>query len=79
MASRPCQTATATRTVASIVDGEARTDAPGGRLTSTNPARTDDVVAEVLLGDAPTFVDAAAPRAPRRRSGPRCRRRRAAA
>ena len=26
-------------TVASIVGGEARTDAPGGRLTSTNPAR----------------------------------------
>ena len=45
--------------VASIVDGEARTDAPGGRLTSTNPARLDDVVAEVALGDAATFVDAA--------------------
>ena len=45
-------------TVASIVGGEARTDAPGGKLTSTNPARLDDVVAEVLLGDAATFVDA---------------------
>jgi aldehyde dehydrogenase (NAD+) len=47
-----------TTTIASIVGGEARTDAPGGRLTSTNPARTSEVVAEVLLGDAGTFVDA---------------------
>src|SRR3954470_19191029 len=45
--------------IASIVGGEARGDDPGGRLTSTNPARTDEVVAEVLLGDASTFVDAA--------------------
>src|SRR3954464_6178078 len=44
--------------IASIIGGETRTDAPGGRLTSTNPARTDEVVAEVLLGDAATFVDA---------------------
>jgi aldehyde dehydrogenase (NAD+) len=49
-----------TATVASIIGGEARTDAPGGRLTSTNPARTSEVVAEVLLGDAATFVDACA-------------------
>ena len=49
----------AATTVASIVGGEVRRDAPGGRLTSTNPARTDDVVAEVLLGDASTCVDAA--------------------
>jgi acyl-CoA reductase-like NAD-dependent aldehyde dehydrogenase len=46
------------RTIASIVDGRAREDAPGGRLTSTNPARTDEVVADVLLGDAQTFEDA---------------------
>ncbi|HEX8856930.1 MAG TPA: aldehyde dehydrogenase family protein, partial [Thermoleophilaceae bacterium] len=46
------------RTVASIIGGRPRTDAPGGRLVSTNPAHTDDVVAEVLLGDAQTFVDA---------------------
>jgi acyl-CoA reductase-like NAD-dependent aldehyde dehydrogenase len=46
------------RTIASIVDGTQREDAPGGRLTSTNPARTDEVVAEVLLGDARTFEDA---------------------
>src|SRR4051794_38259773 len=49
----------AATTVASIVGGETRRDAPGGRLTSTNPAQLDDVVAEVLLGDASTFVDAA--------------------
>jgi acyl-CoA reductase-like NAD-dependent aldehyde dehydrogenase len=46
------------RTIASIVDGRQREDAPGGRLTSTNPARTEEVVAEVLLGDAQTFEDA---------------------
>ena len=34
-------------TIASIVDGVARGDAPGGRLTSTNPANTSEVVAEV--------------------------------
>src|SRR5690349_10534509 len=48
----------AATTVASIVGGSPRSDAPGGRLTSTNPARLDDVVADVLLGDATTFVDA---------------------
>src|SRR3954471_16872895 len=48
----------AATTVASIVGGETRRDAPGGRLTSTNPAQLDDVVAEVLLGDASTFVEA---------------------
>src|SRR2546423_8591662 len=52
--------ATGAPTIASIVGGEARTDAPGGRLTSTNPARTSEVVAEVLLGDAATFADACA-------------------
>ena len=51
-------TATATRTAASIVDGVARTDAPGGRLESTNPAQLSDVVAEVLLADAQGFEDA---------------------
>src|SRR3954452_18877971 len=49
------------RTIASIVDGTQREDATGGRLTSTNPARTDEVVAEVLLGDAQTFEDACRP------------------
>jgi aldehyde dehydrogenase (NAD+) len=46
------------RTVASIIDGTAASDAPGGRAVSTNPARTDEVVADVLLGDASTFVAA---------------------
>src|SRR3954453_15006338 len=46
--------------IASVIAGEARTDAPGGRLTSTNPAKLDEVVAEVALADAATFVDACA-------------------
>ncbi len=50
--------ASAVRTVASIVGGRAVDDTPGGRMTSTNPARTGDTVAEVLLGDAGTFVEA---------------------
>src|SRR5687768_3244827 len=45
-------------TVASQIDNELRTDAPGGTLTSTNPANLADVVAEVSLGDASTYVDA---------------------
>src|ERR687887_1307081 len=44
--------------IASIVDGRPLADAPGGRLTSTNPANTSETVAEVLLGDASTFVAA---------------------
>ncbi len=51
-------TSIATETIASIIGGEARADAPGGRLTSTDPAHTGEVVAEVLLGDAATFADA---------------------
>ncbi|MGZ4110296.1 MAG: aldehyde dehydrogenase family protein [Actinomycetota bacterium] len=47
-----------TRTVASIVGGIARTDAPGGVLNVSNPAHLDEQVAEALLGDATTFVDA---------------------
>src|ERR671921_1340049 len=47
-------------TIASVTGGEARTDAPGGRLTSTNPAKLDEVVAEGSLADAATFVDACA-------------------
>jgi alpha-ketoglutaric semialdehyde dehydrogenase len=46
------------RTISSIIAGQPATDAPGGREASTNPARTDDVVADVLLGDASTFVAA---------------------
>ena len=52
-------TVTSTRTAASIIDGVARTEAPGGRLESTNPANLSDVVAEVLLTDAQGFEDAA--------------------
>src|SRR5829696_8813356 len=50
--------ASAARTVASIVGGRTLDDAPGGRTRSVNPARTDEAVAEVLLGDAGTFVAA---------------------
>jgi len=46
------------RTVSSIIAGRAATDAPGGREASTNPARVDEVVADVALGDAATFVAA---------------------
>jgi alpha-ketoglutaric semialdehyde dehydrogenase len=48
----------AARTVSSIVGGRPTDEGPGGRLVSTNPARLDDVVCEVLLGDAGTFVAA---------------------
>src|ERR687891_1387179 len=51
-------TASEIRTVASIIGGHAPDGAPGGRLTSTNPARTSETVAEVSLGDAGTFVEA---------------------
>ena len=46
------------RTVGSIIGGKTATDAPGGRATSTNPAQLDEVVAEALLGDSQTFVEA---------------------
>ncbi|MEA2286595.1 MAG: alpha-ketoglutaric semialdehyde dehydrogenase [Solirubrobacteraceae bacterium] len=51
-------TARSTGTVASIVGGTVQTGAPGGTATSTNPADTSEVVAEVRLGDAGTFVAA---------------------
>ncbi len=44
------------RTISSIVAGRAATE--GTRLESRNPARLDDLVAEALLADADTFVDA---------------------
>jgi alpha-ketoglutaric semialdehyde dehydrogenase len=44
------------RTISSIVAGRIGTE--GRRVESRNPARLDDVVAEVLLGDAGTFVEA---------------------
>src|ERR671910_2796645 len=51
-------TSSKTRTVASIIGGSSPEAAPGGRVTSTNPARTSETVAEVLLGDGGTFVEA---------------------
>jgi acyl-CoA reductase-like NAD-dependent aldehyde dehydrogenase len=51
-------TVSSSRTVSSIVAGRPDADAPGGRETSTNPADTGEVVADVLLGDASTFVAA---------------------
>ena len=45
--------------VASIVDGSRREEAPARTLRSTNPANTSELVAEVALGDAATFTDAA--------------------
>ena len=44
-------------TVSSIIAGTPASDAPGGTLTSTNPA-TGEQIAEVALGDASTFVAA---------------------
>ncbi len=46
------------RTVTSVIAGVPADGAPGGQITSTNPARTSDVVAEVALGDAGTFAAA---------------------
>jgi aldehyde dehydrogenase (NAD+) len=47
-----------TRTVASLINGKARPEGPGGTSISTNPAQLDDVVAEVRLADATVFVGA---------------------
>src|SRR5918995_2937570 len=52
------EAASRARPVASIVGGRTPDDAPGGHMTSTNPARTTETVAEVSLGDAGTFVEA---------------------
>src|SRR3954462_12518180 len=48
----------ASNAVSSWVGGSRLTDAPGGTLQSVNPANTDEVVAEIQLGDADTFADA---------------------
>src|SRR5215210_7852429 len=52
------KTSVGTLTVASVIGGRAVDEAPGGRMDSTNPARTTETVPEVLLGDAGTFVQA---------------------
>ena len=46
------------QTIASVIGGRTLEDAPGGRTKSVNPAHKDETVAEVLLGDANTFVAA---------------------
>jgi len=46
--------------VSSLLDGRPAAGAPGGTRSSRDPARLDDVVAEVALADAATFVDACA-------------------
>src|SRR3954464_10620836 len=50
--------ASSARTVTSLIGGSAASGAPGGTQRSLNPANTDEVVAEIQLGDADTFVDA---------------------
>src|SRR6478672_9487755 len=47
------------RTVTSLIGGASASGAAGGTLRSVNPANTGEVVAEVQLGDAGTFVEAA--------------------
>ncbi|MQA26316.1 MAG: aldehyde dehydrogenase family protein [Micromonosporaceae bacterium] len=44
--------------VLSVIDGAPAHGAPGGEFRSTNPARTKEIVAEVSLADAETFVTA---------------------
>src|SRR5499425_6537 len=46
------------RNITSIIAGTPA-GATGARITSTNPARTSEIVADVSLGDASTFVAAA--------------------
>jgi alpha-ketoglutaric semialdehyde dehydrogenase len=47
-----------TRTITSVISGTPAGGAPGGVILDRNPARFDDVVARVELGDAATFVAA---------------------
>lgn len=44
------------REVASVVGGRRLEESPGGRLISTDPAHTGQIVARVSLGDASTFI-----------------------
>jgi aldehyde dehydrogenase (NAD+) len=46
-----------TESCSSIIAGKVTDDDSGGHLRSTNPARLSDVVADVALGDATTFVE----------------------
>lgn len=54
----PKEAASPTHKVSSLLGGRSTSDAPGGQINSLNPARVEDVVAEVSLGDASTFVEA---------------------
>ncbi len=47
-----------TRSVSSIVGGRPLEGAPGGRITTVNPAELGEAVAEVRLADAAAFVEA---------------------
>lgn len=47
-----------TRNCSSIIAGKPVEDDRGGRMTSTNPAHLDDIVAEVALADSTTFLQA---------------------
>jgi acyl-CoA reductase-like NAD-dependent aldehyde dehydrogenase len=44
--------------LSSVIGGRRVEDAPGGTLASLNPARLEDLVADVALGDAGTFLAA---------------------
>jgi acyl-CoA reductase-like NAD-dependent aldehyde dehydrogenase len=46
------------RTVSSIIARSPAGEGPGGSLRTSDPAHLDEVVAEALLGDASTFVEA---------------------
>jgi aldehyde dehydrogenase (NAD+) len=48
-----------TATITSVIGGVPVSDAPGGTVEDRNPARLDDLVGTVALGDAGTFVAAA--------------------
>ena len=48
-----------TRLISSVIDGRPADGSAAGRFRSTNPARLDDMVADVALADAPTMVAAA--------------------
>lgn len=52
------RTTATSKTISSIIGGGPANGAPGGELRSMNPANTSDVIAEVSLGDAGTFVEA---------------------
>src|SRR3954468_19026814 len=50
--------ASSARTVTSLIGGSPASGAPGGTLRSVNPANTDELVAEIQLGDSGPFVEA---------------------